>query len=336
MTPLRPTTALAALLLLGAAPPPARIFVSDETGNRVIVVEDGKVAATIAAGARPRGIRLSPDGTRLYVAVSGSPIAGPGVDESKLPPPNHAADGIAEIDVASRRVLRVLPVGSDPETFALDTAGATLFVSNEDASQLTRIDLAGHAAPRRASVGDQPEGVAVARDGRSVFVACEGADMVYRLDAATLARRGTVALAGRPRGLLASRLADRVYVSVEFAGKVAVLDARTGRLLRTIDLAHGDDRIRPMGMAEAADGTLFVATGRAGAVVAVDPVAGTVVRRYAGVGARLWGIALAAGEATIVTADGPSGEISLVDRATGEVSRIKVGQGPWGVATAGR
>ena len=336
MTRLRATTALAAVLLLGAAPPPPRLFVSDETGDRVVVVENGKVAGTIAAGSRPRGIRVAPDGTQLYVAVSGSPIAGPGVDESKLPPANHAADGIAEIDVASRRVLRVLPAGTDPETFALDAAGTTLFVSNEDASQVTRIDLSGRAPSRHATVGDQPEGVAVARDGRSVFVACEGADAVYRLDATTLAKLGTVALAGRPRGLLASRVADRVYVSVEFGGKLAVLDAATGRLVRTIDLARGDERIRPMGMAEAGDGTLFVTTGRAGAVLAVDPVTGRVVRRYDGIGGRLWGIALAAGGATIVTANGPSGDIGMIDRASGDVTRIKVGQSPWGVAAAER
>lgn len=331
-----PSLVTLALLLVGAGAPPTDIFVSDETGDRVVVVQGGAVVATIAAGIRPRGIRASPDGARVYVAVSGSPIAGPGVDESRLPPADHAADGIAEIDTASRRVVRIIPAGSDPETFALDAAGATLFVSNEDASQLSRIDLAGRVPTRTAAVGDQPEGVAVARDGRHVFVACEGADRVVMLDAATLAPRASVALAGRPRGLLASRVADRVYVSVEFGGKLAVLDAASGRLVRTIDLAGGDERVRPMGLAEAADGTLFVTTGRAGAVLALDPATGKTLRRYDHVGGRLWGIALADHGATIVTANGPSGDIALIDRASGRITRVAAGTGPWGIATIDR
>ena len=42
-------------------------------------------------------------------------------------------DGIAVVDAATRKVTRVLPGGSDPETFDISQDGATLFVSNEDA-----------------------------------------------------------------------------------------------------------------------------------------------------------------------------------------------------------
>ena len=71
-----------------AAPAGPRLYVSDETGGSVVVIDPaaGKVVERIAVGKRPRGIRLSRDGKELLVALSGSPIAGPGVDESKLPP----------------------------------------------------------------------------------------------------------------------------------------------------------------------------------------------------------------------------------------------------------
>jgi hypothetical protein len=39
-------------------------------------------------------VRLAPDGRTLYVALSGSPKVPPGGDESNLPPPDRAADGI--------------------------------------------------------------------------------------------------------------------------------------------------------------------------------------------------------------------------------------------------
>src|ERR671913_511992 len=82
-----------------------RIYVSDETGGNVIVInpDEGTVVERIPVGKRPRGIRVSRDGKQLLIALSGSPIAGPGVDESKLPPPDRAADGIGVVDIAGKK-----------------------------------------------------------------------------------------------------------------------------------------------------------------------------------------------------------------------------------------
>src|SRR5215472_6584464 len=96
-----------------------RLFISDETGGAVVVVDAGqrKVLQRIEVGKRPRGIRLSPDGKQVFVALSGSPIGGPGVDESKLPPADRTADGIGAVDVASGALVRKFDSGRDPETF---------------------------------------------------------------------------------------------------------------------------------------------------------------------------------------------------------------------------
>src|SRR5438132_8284043 len=101
------------------SPPPAngpRLYVSDEPGGAVAIVdvEAGRVIERIPVGKRPRGLHVSRDGTQLLVAVSGSPIGGPGVDESKLPPPDRSADGIAVVDPASRNLVRTTPRGNHP------------------------------------------------------------------------------------------------------------------------------------------------------------------------------------------------------------------------------
>src|SRR4051812_29910037 len=75
------------------------VYVSNEDSGDVSVIDtatDSEVAR-IAVGKRPRGLKLSRDGSVLYLALSGSPKSPPGVDESKLPPPDRAADGIAVI-----------------------------------------------------------------------------------------------------------------------------------------------------------------------------------------------------------------------------------------------
>src|SRR5262249_60950853 len=116
-----------------AAPPGPRVYVSDETGTEVVVVDPvaGSVLQKIAIGKRPRGIKLSPDASKLFVALSGSPIGGPGVDESKLPPADCEADGIGVIDVAGGSVVRKYKSGQDSQYFAVSKEGRVWFVLNE-------------------------------------------------------------------------------------------------------------------------------------------------------------------------------------------------------------
>src|SRR5690606_5079840 len=79
---------------------PHRIYVTNEMSGDMTVIDGqtNEVVATVPLGKRPRGIQLSPDGTKLFVALSGTPIAGPGVDQSTLPPPDPSADGIGVVD----------------------------------------------------------------------------------------------------------------------------------------------------------------------------------------------------------------------------------------------
>jgi hypothetical protein len=85
------------------APTPVgpRVYESDEVAGGLIVINPATFAVTnMHLGRRARGIHASHDGKMIYVALSGSPIAGPGVDESTHPPPDKSADAIAEFDVA--------------------------------------------------------------------------------------------------------------------------------------------------------------------------------------------------------------------------------------------
>ena len=124
----RGVRALLCLMALGAAPACGRahseLYVSAEDSGEVLVVDAdrGEVTAHIAVGKRPRGMKLSHDGKLLYVALSGSPRGGPGVDESKLPPPDRSADGIGVIELGSRKLLRTLPSGQDPEAPRVEIA----------------------------------------------------------------------------------------------------------------------------------------------------------------------------------------------------------------------
>ena len=72
-------------------------------------------------------------------------------------------------------------------------------------------------------------------------------------------------------------------------------------------------------------------------IAVIDVATRGVVRTIEDVGARPWGIAVSADGHKIYSANGPSGDVSVVDIATGAVDRrIAVGKSPWGVVLAPR
>ena len=93
-----------------------RVYISNEASGDLTVIDPVRMEAleTVPLGKRARGIHLSPDGKWILVALSGSPMAPPGVDESTLPPPDKSADGIGIFDIAQNKMLRKVSGGCDP------------------------------------------------------------------------------------------------------------------------------------------------------------------------------------------------------------------------------
>src|SRR4051812_28697187 len=69
-------------------PPGPKLFVSNESGGDLSVIDVGtqQLVATVPVGKRPRGLRLAPDGSVLYVAPRGSPVPRPRAGPNQPPP----------------------------------------------------------------------------------------------------------------------------------------------------------------------------------------------------------------------------------------------------------
>lgn len=339
---LRPDTSLAAALALcallasaarAAEPAAERLYVSDETGGNVVIVDPQaeQVVTSIPVGKRPRGIELSLDHRKAYVALTGSPAAGPNVDESKLPPPDHRFDGIGVVDLKAQRLVNTYPSGIDPETFALSHDGKTLYVSNEDSGQLSAIDLAKGTLLATVAVGSEPEGVAVSHDDKTVYVTCETSNAIYVLDAHRMTVLAQIPTGKRPRAIYLSHRTHRGFATDEFGAALTEFNTDDYQVVRTIPL--GDPKVvRPMGIASHDGKMLYVTTGRFAALLEVDADTGHVERTIDHVGARPWGVVLSRDGSKAYTANGPSGDVSVVDLKSGRVeARIKIGGSPWGV-----
>ncbi len=330
----RPTAPDAAGSTAAAAMPSGpRLFVTNEVGGDMTVIDVGtqKAIATIPLGKRPRGLRVSPDGTLIYVALSGSPIGGPNVDESTLPPADKTADGIGIVSVRELKLLKTIPAGSDPEQVAVSTDGKQLFATNEDVSQASMLDAADGTVLATFNVGEEPEGVDIRPDGKVVYVTSEGDSQVAVIDVGTRKLIKVFPVGPRPRSTAFLPDSSRAYVPSENGASIAVVDARAHRVLQTIKL-EGGPLVRPMGTAVSPDGTLlFATTGRGKHVLLID----TATNKQVGaveVGERPWGVAVSHDGRTVFTANGTSNDVSIVDVATRTVTaKVAAGNRPWGV-----
>lgn len=309
-----------------------RVYVTNEVGGDMTVIDAGtnKVLMSIPLGKRPRGIHPSPDHKFLYIAVSGTPIAGPGVDESTLPPPDRSADGIGVFDVQQKKIVRTIPGGADPENFDLSPDGSKIYMSNEDTSSISIVDIASGTF-KSFPVGPQPEGVKVAPNNKFIYVTSEESGQIFILDPNAEKMIGSFKVGHRPRSIAFTPDSKTAYVNAENDGTVVVVDTAKRKITHTIQLGAPGE-VKPMAVLLSPDARqLFVSTGRGKRVFIIDTATDKVINSIE-VGPRPWGIALSADGSTLYTANGPSNDVSVVDLQSAAVKqRVPAGKSPWGV-----
>src|SRR2546430_1485127 len=178
------------------------VFVSNERSGDVSVIDGATddVVATFKVGKRPRGIHGTPDGTRVFVTLSGSPRVAPGVDENRAPA-DKSADGLGVIDPVTRKLIDRWHVGSDPEQFAISKDGKFAFIANEDDASALIVDLNSGQPRGKVKVSAEPEGVAVNPTNGEVYVTCEEKGEVFVIDPGQQRVIAKIDTGGRPRSL---------------------------------------------------------------------------------------------------------------------------------------
>ena len=301
----------------------ARLAIVTNEGSSDVSIIDTRtmqVIATIGLVARPRGVRVSPDGLYAYIAIS-----------DDAPAEESDADAIAAIDLSDARIVALHQVGSDPEQFALSPDGRLLYAANEDAGTATITDIESATVLRTLVVGIEPEGVAISPDGRWIYVTAETSNTVSVIDTRSNDVVANFLVDVRPRAAAFAPDGRRAYVTNEISGSLSVVDVPAHRVIRTVELAGG--AAKPVSIAVAPDGgRVYVANGHANSISVVDPVA---LREVAvvPVGRRPWGVDISSDGAWIYTANGGSNDVTVIDARTLEVvGTVAVGERPWGVA----
>ena len=90
----------------------------------VINTATNTVTATIAVGAAPDAVAVSPDGSLAYVA-------------------NRNSNTVSVINTATNTVITTIGVGTFPEGVAVSPDGNTVYVTNENAGTVSVISIGG-------------------------------------------------------------------------------------------------------------------------------------------------------------------------------------------------
>jgi YVTN family beta-propeller protein len=333
--------------LTGQASQNYQVYVSNEKSGDVTVINgsDNQVLGTIPLGKRPRGIHASPDGSTVYVALSGTPIAVPPQLDAKGNPifekakddddddgakADKTADAIGVVDVAKRKLTGKISAGSDPEEFSLSKDGTKLYASNEDVKTASVINIVTGKVEHIIVVGQEPEGVATTPDGKRFYVTCEAGGEIYVIETAGYTTVGHFKVNARPRSMDFLSGTGIGFIPSESTGELNVIDTVNLKVLKVIALPAGS---RPMSVKVASNGRkIYVSNGRAGTVSVLDSRTYELLNTIK-VGVRPWGMAISPDGKFLYTANGPSNDVSVVDlEANKEIARVKAGTSPWSVA----
>lgn len=317
---------------------------SNEDDRTVSVLDTarGEVIGTVTVGKRPRGLGLSRDGSRLYVAVSGVRKCPPGMRRARCAklPRDLAADGVAVVDTRTLKVVALTRAGSDPIRLDLARGDRQLFVASEDSRAVSVVDVRSGATMTHIFVGPDPASVRVSPNGDWVAVASEADGTVTLIDSHLLESVRSSAVGRRPEDLVFAPDSGVAYVADELDATVYRIGMpstgpsegspiRAMPVERLLQLRRTD---RPLGIVlDPSRRRLYITTGGAG-TVAVIALQGPRLIGEIPVGVRPRGIALTPDDRWLFTANGGSDDVSVIDTATLRVvRRIRVGRSPWAI-----
>lgn len=240
-----------------------KVYVAN-TGQYSVLVADPVTHAErpITVGPYPGDVTLSPDGTKLYAAVTGNDTGKGGSDE------------VAVINTGTDTVARTLHVGTSPRQVAFDKAGRRAYVTYDGG--IAVIDVAKGKVVKKIKDADGAQGVVVA--GGDVYVTNPRSGKVLVINASTGRVRTTIPAGDQPWAIDVTPDGKKVYVTRMNANQVSVIDTAARKVLRTIDVGK-----LPGAVTVTPDGTeAWVGNNFSGSVSVIGTSTDTVTTTIAG------------------------------------------------------
>ena len=275
----------------------AYVTVNIDNVVQVVDTRTNGVVQTVTGLTGPRGVAVSPDGSRVYVAnntggtntvsaYSADPLTGQltalatistGVntqprrvvvspDGSRLYIANQgnlgANGSISVVDTSTNTIVATVATGGQLTDIAVNAAGTRVYVVSTT-NQMFVVDTATNTVVATVATGGDARGVVVHPDGTRVYVTNQNTNTINQFDAATNASLGVVpSLGTTPFGVVVSPNGTSVYTANNISSNVSMFSvtAGTGLLAGMGTVAVGTSPTYP-GIC-GGNGNLLLATGR--------------------------------------------------------------------------
>ncbi len=162
--------------------------------------------ARVPIGRYPRGIAVSSDSTKAYVAVmGGSEIA------------------IVDLTNLTAPISWITGVGRGPRSLVLSADDRYLFVTLNHGGAVVKIDLATNAVVGSVVTGVGARSIAVSGDGTAVFVVNYHSNTFSKVRTADMVELQRIATPDRPIGITFDPEARRVWVAT-YSGTIQIYE----------------------------------------------------------------------------------------------------------------
>jgi YVTN family beta-propeller protein len=167
----------------------------------VISIESQKVVKTINIGRYPRGIAVSKDSKKAYVAEMGG-------------------NRIHVINLEDFSVSYI-PIGSNPRAIVLSPDNSMLYVTMNLSGRVASWDLVGNKAGKSVKTGKAARSLAISSDGSSLFVVNFDSDTISKVRTSDMTLLQTINACNEPIGITYDAPTNNTWVAC-YKGQIKV------------------------------------------------------------------------------------------------------------------
>lgn len=198
-----------------------KLYIADQTKNRVLIVDPKtrEFAGQIdfPPGSSPKDVAVLADGTFLYVSEC-------------------AANKVAIVELASKKILMHTLVPAGPTRLAITPNGYTLIILNVPAGKVSFLSTLNQKLVGILPVGGMPSDIAISNNSKTAYVSNRLSNTVSVIDITQRKVIRTLQTGEGPTGIALTRDGSRLFVANAKENSISVFDLATNAKVKDVSL----------------------------------------------------------------------------------------------------